>query len=256
MSFNLDKEIQKARFTLEKKGIPNVKAAVVLNLDVSGSAQGLFNNGTIQRAFQTVVPLAINFDDNQSLQVFTFASGEEYVTEIQPDANAENYPNYIKRNILDNYSVKKWGGTDYAPVIKENLRALGYYGCEEKIVEGKKGGLFGFGSTKATSTTIEKLRKNNDSGFPSFVVTFTDGQNYDQPQITQLLAECEAAGVQAYFLFVGIGNPREFRNIVQLGDKFDNVGFVSIADIEHFVGSDDVYDLLLPEELVQWFSKK
>lgn len=239
MKFDITKQTEKVKFTLEKKGIPNVKAAVVLNLDVSGSARGLFSSGQMQAAFELVVPLAINLDDNQSLPVFTFASGSDYVTEITPEANASNYADYIQENILNpRKGVKLWGATTYAEVIEENLKTLGYV----------TKGMLGFGG--------RKVKKDNGSGYPSFVITFTDGANSDQSSIKKLLQECQDAQVQTYFLFVGINqNPSEFKNIVRLGDDFDNVAFVSVTDLAKFAESDDIYDLLIPQELVEWFKK-
>lgn len=237
MSFNLAKKTEQLKFSLEKKGISDrKKMAVVLDLDVSGSARGFYENGAIQSLFENIAPLALTFDDNQSLQVFTFASGDEYVTEITPDANANNYADYVKKNILDNRNVQKWGGTDYAPVIKANLQALGYYQ--------KKKGLFGGGK--------EELVARNTSGYPSLILIFTDGQNYDQANTLKILKECEDKKVNAYFLFLGVGNPREFNNIVQAGDLYSNTGFCSVTDINKFVGSEQIYDYLLPQELVEW----
>lgn len=241
MKFDLTKNTEKVQFILTKKGIPTTqKMAVVLNLDVSGSARPFYNDGQIQQLFQGIVPLAISFDDNASLQVFTFAAGEDYVTEITPDATAQNYDGYINTNILYNGKVNKWGGTHYSEVIKANLENLGYY-------RSKKKGLFGFGSSQA------ELRSKNDSGFPSLIVTFTDGSNQDQRAIKELLQECENKKVNAYFLFIGVHpNVKEFKNIDDLGERFANVGFVGVTDIDKFLNSDDIYDQLLPQELVEW----
>lgn len=241
MKFDLQKATEKAKFTLAKKGIPNVKAAVVLNLDVSGSARGLFNSGAMQEAFQQIVPLATLFDDNGSLQVFTFASGENYISEISPEANASNFEGYINKNIL-NSGIPLWGATEYTQILKANLESLGYY---------KKGktGLFGFGGGE------KQLVKDNGSGFPSFILTFTDGANSDHSSTMKFLKECQDAETQAYFMFVGIGNKSEFRNIEKYGEALDNVGFLSVSDLQKFVGSDDIYEQLLCEELVEWFKK-
>jgi len=234
MKFDLQKQTDKAKFTIEKKGIPtSQKMAVVLNLDVSGSAQGLYTSGTIQELFESITPLALNFDDNQSLQVFTFSSGSSSVSEITPDANASNYAGYIKKNILENRNVPKWGGTEYAPVLKANLENLGYY---------KKSGLFGG----------KQLQAKNDSGYPSFIITFTDGANQDQYEVRRLLREYQDKGVNAYFLYIGVGPSSYFTNIEELGEEFSNVGFVGVSNIQKFVDSDDIYDQLLPDELIEW----
>jgi hypothetical protein len=241
MKFNLEKSIAQAKFTIAKKGMSNVKAAVVLNLDVSGSAKGMYERGLIQDFLNLIVPIASQFDDNASLQVFTFASGDEYTSEISPDVTTDNYDGYVKKYILDNRNVKKWGGTDYTPVLKSNLDALGFY-------KQAKGGLFSFGKSSPV------LSHDNGSGYPALIVIGTDGENYDQENAIKFLRECEAAGTQAYFMFIGIGNAN-FSNIIELGDMFPNCGFLNVKNLEKFIGSDDIYDQLLCDELIQWFKK-
>lgn len=242
---NIAKEKENALLVIQKKGIrTDQKMAVTLNLDVSGSARPLFNSGKIQRLLEGVIPLALNFDDNGSLQVFTFASGDEYVTEISPEVTANNFEGYIEKNILNNSKVNKWGCTSYSEVIRENLVNLGY------IINERKGGLFGFGGGSE-----QKFRSRNGSGYPSFVITFTDGRNDDQGKIKALLKECQDNKINAYFLFVGVGSKDEFRNIEVLGESFSNVGFVGAEDIDEFLNKGDVYDKLLPEELVEWLKQ-
>ena len=243
MKFDLNKATEKAKFTIAKKGLPTVKAAVVLNLDVSGSAQGLFNSGAIQNTFQTIVPLAINFDDNASLNVFTFADDDQYTTQIQPDATAQNYSDYISEKILNDRNVPKWGGTHYAQVIRANLKMLGF--IKEETT---KGGFF------SKATTQEVIKADNGSGYPALIITLTDGANFDQQRCLRDLKVYEDAKVNAYFLFIGVGGA-DFRNIKQLGDVFGNVGFLDIPDLNKFTNSDDAYDQLLPQELVEWFKK-
>lgn len=240
MKFDIQKDIKSAKFTLEKKGIPNVKAAVVLNLDVSGSSRGLYRDGLMSAFVTKIVPLADLFDDNNSLQVFIF---DNTARPIAPDVTLNNYDGYVEKNII-NSGIDKWGGTEYAPFIEENLRSLGYY------KEERSGGLFGFGGSKKKT-----LQRDNGSGFPSIIFCLTDGANSDNRATYQILKECEEAGTQAYFIFVGIGPANEFKNIVKYGDDFSNVGFVSAVNFEKFLGSDDVYDLILGQELVDWFKR-
>jgi hypothetical protein len=243
MKFDLAKATEKAKFVIAKKGLPTVKAAVVLNLDVSGSAKGLYQSGAIQRTFQTIVPLAINFDDNASLNVFTFADDDRYTTQIQPDASAANFEDYISKRILNDSSVPKWNGTHYAQVLRANLEMLGFI-----VEETTKGGFF------SKDKTQEVIKADNGSGYPALIITLTDGENFDQRRCLEDLATYEKQKVNAYFLFIGIGSAN-FQNIVELGDKFGNVGFLNVSDLEKFADSDDVYDQLLPQELVEWFAK-
>lgn len=241
IKFDIAKATEKAKFTLAKRQAPKVKAAVVLNLDVSGSARPLFNSGQMQAASQLVVPLAVLFDDNGELDVFTFASGDDYTTKISPNMTAANYADYIQSKIL-NARIPLWGGTDYTPVLRSNLKALGFI----KDVT-TKGGFFSKG------TTSEQMVSDNGSGYPALIITFTDGANSDHARTHAFLKECEDNKVNAYFLFVGIGTA-DFSNIVQYGDARGNVGFVSVKNLEQFAGSDDIYEQLLPEELTRWFT--
>lgn len=230
--FDIKKETERARFVIAKRNIPNVKAQVLMNLDVSGSAEWLFTSGLMQEAFQRVLPIGINFDDNGEVDMFTFQSGSN-ITHIDVNATTKNYEDYIDKHILKNPDVKLWGGTDYAPVIKENLDSMGFY---------QTGWLGG-----------KKLKKDSESGFPAIVYFFTDGANNDQSETLKLLKDMQDAGVHMYVLFIGIGNAN-FRFIEQLGDKFDNTGFLNINDLKSMEHDEDLYEKLLPTELCTWLA--
>lgn len=234
-NFNIEKAVEKARFTIEKRKLPDVRAQVMMNIDVSGSAQPLFRRGLIQEAFQRVLPIGILFDDNKQIDVFTFSNGSSTVRHIEPNADESNFENYISKNIL-NGSIPLWGGTDYSYVIRENLNVGGFYKTKK-----------GFFSTK----TI--LEAHSDSNYPAIIYFFTDGENYDPSETMKILQECQDAGTQAYFLFIGIGDAN-FRFIEKVGDKFDNTGFLNIRDLNK-INDDEIYEQLLPEELCTWLSK-
>lgn len=229
--FNIEKAVEIARFTVEKHKLPSVRAQVMMDLDVSGSAQHLFESGQMQDAFQRVLPIGIIFDDNKEIDVFTFQSGNA-IHHVEENATQLNFEKYVDKQILRNPDVPLWGGTDYAPVLKANLEAAGFY----------KGGFF----------SGKKLQRYSKSGMPAIIYFFTDGENYDQRATTQLLQDCQDAETQAYFMFVGIGNAN-FSYIEALGDKFDNTGFVNIRDLSK-IKDDTIYDLLLPEELCTWLA--
>lgn len=233
--FNLQKETERAKFVIEKRKIPNVKAQVLMNLDVSGSARGLFSSGQMQEAFQRVLPIGILFDDNQEVDVFIFQSGSN-IAHIDVNATTANYADYIDKHILRSSSVRAllWGGTDYAPVIRENLESMGYF---------KKAGFFG----------SKKLSAKSDSGYPTIVYFFTDGENNDRTETMKILQEAQDAKAQMYVLFIGIGDAN-FSFIEKLGDKFDNTGFLNIQDLKSMEDDDSLYEKLLPEELCTWLA--
>ena len=235
MKFDLKKAEERVRFVTQKRALPAISAQVAFDLDVSGSMRDLFGCGAVQEVVQRVLPVALKFDDNGALDVFTFSKGDMIAKPEQ--VTAKNYDGYVDSEIVNNRQVPKWSGTSYAPVIEKNLRDLGYY--QEK----KTGGFLGFGGQRTMT-----LAKGDALSIVYFV---TDGENDDRDNTTQLLRQCQDAGSRIYFLFMGIGN-ESFSYLNKVADDFSNTGFVRVADLSRFVESDDLYEQLLPEELCQW----
>ena len=266
--FNLEKAVQQTRFILDKKGIdPKLKAQVAIVLDVSGSTRELFEGGDMQEAMQRTLPIAIQFDDNQELDVFTFHGGMSSVTHIGDNATAANYSNYIQKKVLNDDLVSKWGGTDYSPVMWQLLEEFGFYTPATRgtpavpaipAVPAKKGFL-GIGATPeipgkpgkpAVPAGPEKWSKLSATGYPAVIYFLTDGENTDKPQTEALLKKLQELGIQVYFNFIGVGHEK-FLFLKKIGDKFDNTAFTSITDIKE-AANDSIYELLLPDELTTW----
>lgn len=240
--FNLDKEKQKVAFTLSKRNLPQMRASVGLALDISGSTSGLYKRGVIQRLVEQIVPVGLRFDDNGNLDVYTFADGES-ISQVT-GATEHNYPNFVKREILENTAVDKWGGTSYAPVIEKMLVDYGFR------YEQKSGGFAGFGGS------IKRLLKESSTSGEAVVNYFiTDGVNDDKKATEALLQECQDAKANMYFCIIGVGDA-DFSFIEHLGEKFGNVGFLNVSDLEKFVDSDDIYEQLLPPEMTDWLKQK
>jgi hypothetical protein len=253
--FDLKKEVEKVKFVVAKKNLGgSVKAQVVCVLDVSGSAEDLFKSGQMQEAFQRILPVGITFDLNQEIDVYTFASGS-MIAHVEPTAVEGNFEDYIKQNILNNPKVPKWGGTDYAPVTQQILEDFEFYKITKtpRIVK-TGGGFFSRAKEETVYDETKELAKDSKSGDPVIVYFFTDGANADQGATVRLFAEMEKAGTQLYTLFVGIGGAN-FSNIVKLGDKFGNVGFLNVSDIKKLNADEAIYDKLLPDELTDWLKQ-
>lgn len=250
MKFDLEKSTAKAKFTLEKKGLPSARAQVVTALDVSGSTRNLYSSGKMQEAWQTILPVAAIVDLNKEIDVYTFADGHS-IAHVDPVATTENYPDYVKKHILNNPSVPLWGATDYAPVIKAALKDFGFYNKVDTVKETK--GFFGFGKSKETTSNTE-LASKSSKGDPVLCYFFTDGINGDQTETTRLFQMMEDAKTNFYVLFIGVGTAN-FGYINDLGNRFANVGFVSARDLNSFAGQDDLYDQLIPTEFTEWLSK-
>lgn len=107
---------KKAIVSLEKKNILDVKANVVLVLDVSGSMEGQYKKGRVQRILDKVIPLALLFDDNGSLESWGFATKYKQLT----NATLDNVKDYI---IKTDGGWKKWkiGWTNEEPAVMKEL---------------------------------------------------------------------------------------------------------------------------------------
>lgn len=107
---NLAKEEVK-KVCLTKKPLMNLKAKVALVLDYSGSMDWLYRNGTVQQVVEQMLPLAMNFDDDGSMECWLFHGGSYRLK----DVNLKNLDGYIKRETRK----KGMGGTRYSPVMRE-----------------------------------------------------------------------------------------------------------------------------------------
>ena len=67
----LDKKVEIA---LEKAGLRAHAARVSLCLDISASMGSLFRSGKIQSLIERLLTLAVRFDDDGAIDVFTFGS--------------------------------------------------------------------------------------------------------------------------------------------------------------------------------------
>lgn len=104
---------QNLSLCLEKRHLLDTKARVALVLDYSGSMSLLYRNGTVQAAIERILPIAMNFDDNGSMEMWLFSDD---FTRL-PDISRDNYYDYVKREIRGSM-----GGTHYAPVMNDIAR--------------------------------------------------------------------------------------------------------------------------------------
>jgi len=103
---------------LKTKILSSSIAQVVFCIDASGSMTDEYRNGTVQSIVERLMPVAVKFDDNQSMETFMFSNG---CTEVKP-ATPKNFDTYVK-NVL--YPAFDGCGTEYAPVMKKILQNYG-----------------------------------------------------------------------------------------------------------------------------------
>lgn len=104
---------------LTKKPLVGLKARVGLVLDFSGSMISLYNDGTVQDVIEKILPIAMEFDDNGSMETWIFDDGFHRL----PDITLGNCTEYVKREIMD--AGYEMGGTRYAPVMKDVISLYG-----------------------------------------------------------------------------------------------------------------------------------
>lgn len=120
---NLSKEqtiiqLEKRQKTVEticltKNPLKGLTAKVALAIDVSGSMYKWISNGYVQLVIERILPLAMQFDDNGEMELWTF--NDEF--KRQPTINLKNVYNYIK-----DQHITSGGSTNYAPVLADVLQ--------------------------------------------------------------------------------------------------------------------------------------
>lgn len=208
----------------ESKNITGLRAQVVLVLDYSGSMEDMYRNGFVQRLIERIVPVAMQFDDNGSMELYLFENG---CKKHRNDVNSSNVDGIINREILGKYS---FGGTAYAPAV--NMIVEDYKPAQ------KKSGIFGnvFGKSQVSESTD-----------PVYVIFITDGANSDESNAKKAIIEASKRGI--FFQFVGIGNAT-FKFLDELdtmeGRFLDNANFFQANDLDS-LSDKELYDRLLGE---------
>lgn len=224
MGLSLEKKQELVRLSLEKRNVPtDVKLAVKMVSDVSGSMRSLYNNGVMQELVDRLIPVAMRFDDNGELESFAF--GDRAVEMDAPITDAD-FGNYIGKKFLVNVpNGVLWSGTKYS----EALKAI------EESVNPKR--------------TFMQMFAKKSNAQPSYILFQTDGEtNGDEEQTERIL---ERLGkLKCYVQFIGVGNAH-FGFLREMADQFDHVGFVTFPDLAN-TSDQAMYEALLSEEVCSW----
>ena len=220
---SLEKRTQTLGLSLAKKSIAKIVACVGSAMDISGSMNSLYRNGTMAEYTSRLAPLGLKFDDNGEIDAWAF--------------NTSSHPlDSIKANNIDAFSQKianmVGGGTSFAPTL---VNIYNYY------FVGVKGGLF--------KKSVEPAAGNK----PVYLIFQTDGDTDDESETESVLAKLEQQGI--YIQFVGVGNATSFRFIKRMGDKFNNVGFFHIPNMET-ITDEQLYDALINDEFKQFMQTR
>ncbi len=224
MDLNLSKQLDLRKgmvLDLKKKiGLENQKAQVIFALDYSGSMSSLYNNGSVQKLAERILPLGLGFDDNGEVDFYLFESGHH---KLPQNITLNNVQGYINNYVVGKYEM---GGTSYAPVINAIVN---------DFKPRSTGGFLGMG------------KKTESLDLPVYVIFITDGANYDESETEKALKEASKYGI--FFQFVGIGleNFRFLQRLDNLsGRNIDNANFFKVDDLSRKT-DEELYQLLLTE---------
>ena len=204
------REVAKVLLT---KGAQNERARIVLVLDKTGSMADEYAAGIVHRVVERMVPVAIQLDDDGSLECYMYAVSFARL----PDIRIE----YLEQWMSDFIHISGvHQGIDY--------RAIGGYNDEIPIM----------------NEVIDTL--SGQTG-PTLVLFFTDGGFSKKREITNLIKK--ASNLPAFWQFVGIGR-NNFGVLTKLdemtGRTVDNVGFFPVTDIDR-IDDAELYRRLLQE---------
>ncbi|BET95535.1 vWA domain-containing protein [Xenorhabdus taiwanensis] len=202
-----------ATISLSKHNLQSIKARVAFVLDASGSMRGQFKKGNVQAVLDRIAVLAVQFDDDGSMDVWGFAERHKKYQDVTLD-NLDDYIHTIQTAI----KPSRW----------EILPGLGATNNEPPVME-------------------EIIDYFKDSALPVYVVFITDGGISKTRQIKEAIRR--SANYPIFWKFVGLGGSNY--GILEKLDNFtdrrlDNTHFFAIDNFAT-IKEDALYDLLLTE---------
>ena len=205
---------KKSLVQLEKKNLLGLTARVALVLDASGSMDGQYRRGDVQKVVNRLMPLAIHFDDDGCFECWAFA---QKTTQLD-NVTLNNVNDFI------NTTQRGWKNWHVGARYNEEIPAI--------------------------EAVIAYFQKMKDQ-IPTYVLFISDGGVGSRRQMQKLLTK--AAELPIFWQFVGIGG-RDYGALEKLdemsGRIVDNCNFFSLDRIES-VSDERLYELLL-EEFPDW----
>ncbi|MDX5808622.1 VWA domain-containing protein [Bacillus cereus group sp. BfR-BA-02730] len=241
MAITLEKKTEIAKIVLEKVNLTGVVAQVVFVLDGSTSMTHLYNNNTVQDVTESILAVALNIDDNNSIDVYGFGKSHRNIGNV----SRENYRNYIQNVFLKKFDLEPY--TAYAGVMNEIVNEYGTKTTTKTIEQPKSG----FLSKLLGKTEVVKVDKEQGPvKHPTFVVFITDGDNFDKPEAERIIRESSDQPI--FWQFVGIGQEGNFSFLEKLdnmgGRVIDNANFVRFTKEEiNSMSQEKLYEKLMNE---------
>jgi len=204
----IDLRKKTVQIALDKKRLTGVTARVGMVLDITGSMQPLYKNGTVQEVVERILAVASKFDDNGSLDVWVY---DTHFSRLPP-VTEEDFGDYVQRHILNNSAIHKFGRNNEPPVMEDVIRK---YTAEE------------------------------DDDTPVFLIFINDG-GVVKP-IKKVIVEASVQPIFWQFVGLGDSDFEVLKKLDTMeGRVVDNANFFHLDDIAA-VSDEMLYDQLLNE---------
>ncbi|MBR4151476.1 MAG: VWA domain-containing protein [Selenomonadaceae bacterium] len=109
--------VKPLKVELEKRKLLDVVARVALVLDISGSMNHSYKDGTVQEIVNKVLPVAVQFDDDSELDFWYYGSN----CERRPSVNMKNYEQAVPSDWKE--LQRSLGGTNNEPAVMKEIIA-------------------------------------------------------------------------------------------------------------------------------------
>lgn len=196
------------QLTLEKKKLTHVVAKVGIVLDITGSMQALYKNGTVQEVVERILAVASKFDDNGTLDVWVY---DTHFSRL-PSVTERDFGDYVQNKILNNHEIHKFGRNNEPPVMEDVIRKY----------------------------TVEE-----DDGIPVFIIFINDG-GVVKP-IKKVITAASVQPIFWQFVGIGQSDFEVLKQLDTMeGRVVDNANFIHLDDIAA-VSDEQLYDQLLNE---------
>ncbi|MEV5028269.1 VWA domain-containing protein [Paenibacillus sp. LPE1-1-1.1] len=196
------------QITLEKKKLTHVVAKVGIVLDITGSMQALYKNGTVQEVVERILAVASKFDDNGTLDVWVY---DTHFSRL-PSVTERDFVDYVQNKILNNHEIHKFGRNNEPPVMEDVIRKY----------------------------TVEE-----DDGIPVFIIFINDG-GVVKP-IKKVITAASVQPIFWQFVGIGQSDFEVLKQLDTMeGRVVDNANFIHLDDIAA-VSDEQLYDQLLNE---------
>lgn len=208
---------KKATISLEKRQLQHVTAKVALVLDATGSMNHQYTKGLVQEVIDRLLPLAVNFDDDQQLDCWAFGSKDHYLGSVGLD----NYEDFV------NQAHGGW----------RDWQCGARYNNEAGVIK-----------------SVMDFYQKDGLDVPIYVLFISDGGVSDTKTISKLITD--AAKLPIFWQFVGLGG-RGYGVLQKLDDLkgrvVDNCDFFEVDKLKD-ISEEQLYENML-QEFPAWLAE-